>query len=38
MTTTLTQDDRFTVPLYTLTEASAFLRVPRATLTTWTDG
>ena len=33
-----TIDDRFTVPLYTLTEASAFIRVPRATLTTWADG
>lgn len=32
------QDDRFTVPLYTLSEASTYLRVPRATLTTWADG
>lgn len=38
MTATLTQDDRFTVPLYTLSEASTYLRVPRATLTTWADG
>lgn len=30
--------DRFTVPLYTLSEASTYLRVPRATLTTWADG
>ena len=36
--TALMQDDRFTVPLYTLTEASTYLRVPRATLTTWADG
>ena len=38
MTATLTDDDRFTVPLYTLSEASTYLRVPRATLTTWADG
>ena len=38
MTATLTVDDRFTVPLYTLSEASTYLRVPRATLTTWADG
>jgi uncharacterized protein (DUF433 family) len=34
----LVEDDRFTVPLYTLGEASTYLRVPRATLTTWADG
>lgn len=38
MTVTQTRDDRFTVPLYTLSEASTYLRVPRATLTTWADG
>lgn len=38
MTATLTEDDRFTVPLYTLGEAATYLRVPRATLTTWADG
>jgi uncharacterized protein (DUF433 family) len=38
MTATITQDDRFTVPLYTLSEASTYLRVPRATLATWADG
>lgn len=37
MTTSLT-DARFTEPLYTLSEASTYLRVPRATLTTWADG
>lgn len=31
-------DERFTVPLYTLSEAASYLRVPRATLTTWADG
>lgn len=31
-------DLRFGVPLYTLTEASKYLVVPRATLTTWADG
>jgi uncharacterized protein (DUF433 family) len=38
MTAALVEDDRFTVPLYTLSEASTYLRVPRATLTTWADG
>jgi uncharacterized protein (DUF433 family) len=38
MTTNAVLDDRFTVPLYTLSEASTYLRVPRATLTTWADG
>lgn len=36
--TTLFRDDRFTVPLYTIGEASTYLRVPRAILTTWADG
>lgn len=31
-------DLRFGVPLYTLTEASRYLVLPRATLTTWADG
>lgn len=31
-------DDRFTVPLYTVTQASRYLQLPRATLGTWTDG
>lgn len=38
MASTLLKDDRFTVPLYTLSEAATYLRVPRATLTTWADG
>jgi uncharacterized protein (DUF433 family) len=38
MTAALVKDDRFTVPLYTLSEASTYLHVPRATLTTWADG
>jgi uncharacterized protein (DUF433 family) len=38
MTAALVEDDRFTVPLYTLSEASTYLRVPRATLSTWVDG
>ena len=38
MTATLTKDDRFTVPLYTLGEAASYLRVPKSTLTTWADG
>ncbi len=38
MTATTTQDSRFTVPLYTLGEASTYLRVSRPTLTTWADG
>ena len=38
MTIAMTYDDRFTVPLYTLSEAATYLRVPRATLTTWADG
>jgi hypothetical protein len=38
MTATLTEDDRFTVPLYTRGEAATYLRVARATLTTWADG
>jgi uncharacterized protein (DUF433 family) len=38
MTATRTEDDRFTVPLYTLSEAATYLRVPRATLTTWAEG
>jgi len=33
-----TTDLRFTVPLYTVTEASRILVVPRATLSTWADG
>ena len=37
-TATLTKDDRFTVPLYTLGEAASYLRVPKSTLTTWADG
>ncbi len=36
--TTTKLDDRFTVPLYTLGEASTYLRVPQATLRTWADG
>lgn len=35
---TKTRDERFTVPLYTLSEAATYLRVPRATLATWADG
>jgi uncharacterized protein (DUF433 family) len=31
-------DLRFDVPLYTLTEAASYLRVPRATLVTWAEG
>lgn len=38
MTAAHLEVDRFTVPLYTLGEASTYLRVPRATLSTWTDG
>lgn len=38
MTASIAQDDRFTVPLYTLSEASTYLRVPRPTLTTWAAG
>lgn len=38
MTAALVEDDRFTVPLYTLSETSTYLRVPRATLTTWANG
>ena len=34
MTEALVRDARFTVPLYTLTEASTYLRFPRATLAT----
>lgn len=33
-----TEDARFTVPLYSITEASSYLGVPRATLKTWVDG
>jgi uncharacterized protein (DUF433 family) len=33
-----TADLRFEVPLYTLTEASKYLVVPRSTLETWADG
>ncbi|GAA1885466.1 DUF433 domain-containing protein [Lapillicoccus jejuensis] len=32
------RDERFTVPLYTLAEASTYLRVPQTTLRTWADG
>ena len=38
MTVTQLEVDRFTVPLYTISEASTYLRIPRATLTTWADG
>jgi uncharacterized protein (DUF433 family) len=38
VTAALVEDDRFTVPLYTLSEASTYLRVPHATLSTWADG
>ncbi len=38
MTKRNSTDLRFGVPLYTLTEASKFLIVPRATLATWADG
>ena len=41
MTTTTTDalgDLRFEVPLYTLTEASRHLVVPRSTLDTWAHG
>jgi uncharacterized protein (DUF433 family) len=31
-------DARFSVPLYSITEASTYLGVPRATLKTWVDG
>jgi uncharacterized protein (DUF433 family) len=31
-------DVRFTVPLYSLTEAAQYLNVPRSTLKTWADG
>lgn len=33
-----TSDRRFTVPLYSITEAANYLSVPRATLKTWVDG
>lgn len=36
--TVATTDLRFSVPLYTVSEASRFLVVPRATLGTWVDG
>lgn len=32
------QDMRFTVPLYSVTEAAQYLDLPRATLRTWVDG
>ena len=35
---TLLGDLRFDVPLYTVTEASKYLVVPRSTLETWADG
>ena len=35
---TRSSDLRFSVPLYTLTEASKYLLVPRPTLTTWAEG
>lgn len=38
MTQRMSRDLRFSVPLYTLTEASRYLIVPRATLATWADG
>lgn len=38
MNSTSGDDARFTEPLYTLGEASSYLRVPRATLATWADG
>lgn len=31
-------DRRFTVPLYSVTEASCYLRLPRQTLANWADG
>lgn len=33
-----TTDRRFTVPLYSVSEASRYLQVPRQTLVNWTDG
>ena len=38
MTTATIQPDRFTVPLYSISDASAYLQVPRSTLATWVDG
>ncbi len=38
MSISSSRDLRLDVPLYTLTEASKFLVVPRATLVTWADG
>ena len=32
------EDDRFTTPLYTVTEAARYLQVSRPTLGTWVDG
>jgi len=36
--TETTTDRRFTVPLYSVSEASRYLRLPRQTLVNWTDG
>jgi uncharacterized protein (DUF433 family) len=38
MKTTLSNDSRFTEPLYTVGEAARFLGVPTSTLTTWAKG
>jgi uncharacterized protein (DUF433 family) len=38
MTTALVDERRFTAPLYTVTEASRYLRIPASTLSTWADG
>jgi uncharacterized protein (DUF433 family) len=35
---TLALDDRFTKPLYSVTEAAAFVGVPRSTFETWAQG
>lgn len=35
---TKTTDARFTVPLYSVTEAASYLGLPRATFKTWVDG
>lgn len=38
MVTTKDRDLRFEEPLYTVAEASAYLRVPRTTFETWAHG
>lgn len=34
----ITTDRRFTLPLYSISEASRYLRLPRQTLVNWADG